>query len=212
MKEVTIILYHADWCGACKQFLPTWKKFKELCDNIKDEVKKKYDTKISCKEYEDTQNKEKIESEGIQFFPTLKVEYDDKPTIEIKRDIRSILESLFDLDSMNEDEKENLYGEFDKWEKIITENVNNTKFFNSVKKFAEDLGINTDGFEEDLNETYIQQGNKKQRSFGNLGGGGCNFKQNKINQNKINKVNSYAYYKYLKYKQKYKEAKRQKQN
>ena len=28
-KENIIILFHAEWCGACQRFKPTWEKFTE---------------------------------------------------------------------------------------------------------------------------------------------------------------------------------------
>ena len=34
-KNITISLYYAPWCGACKMYWPEWERLKKLCPNIK---------------------------------------------------------------------------------------------------------------------------------------------------------------------------------
>jgi thiol-disulfide isomerase/thioredoxin len=57
----SITLYHADWCGHCQNFKPTWKK-------IKDWAK---DNSVRTYEYEDTKNNQEVKNAGITGFPTI---------------------------------------------------------------------------------------------------------------------------------------------
>merc|ERR1711937_509509 len=34
-KGPGLVLYHATWCGHCKEMLPEWKKLEERCENNK---------------------------------------------------------------------------------------------------------------------------------------------------------------------------------
>lgn len=35
--EINSTLYHADWCGYCKQFLPEWSKFSKQVETLSDD-------------------------------------------------------------------------------------------------------------------------------------------------------------------------------
>ena len=67
-NKVYVTLFHASWCGHCKDFLPTW-----------DEIKKTESTKKSFvfAEYESKEipdgDEGKINGNEIQGFPTLKI-------------------------------------------------------------------------------------------------------------------------------------------
>ena len=66
-KKNKIILFHAHWCGACRNFMPIWKK---VTDN--------YKNKIDVLEIEhSTFDNVKYETRDIQGFPTTRV-YDNK--------------------------------------------------------------------------------------------------------------------------------------
>ena len=81
LNNPSLILFHADWCGHCKQFMPTWDEFK---------------TRINSEEY----NIIKIESakplvqriRGLQGFPTIYYIHGDI-TLEYDgdRDLESLL-------------------------------------------------------------------------------------------------------------------------
>ena len=62
-----ISLFYADWCGHCRTFKPIW-------DALKKEFVK---NNVEYKEYEDSKNEEIIKKEGIDGFPTIKIENDN---------------------------------------------------------------------------------------------------------------------------------------
>lgn len=70
--NTTITLYHANWCGHCRRFLPVWEDLKRELDKIG----------IEHREYEEGQNPEMIKEANISGFPTLRInkgkEYDYK--------------------------------------------------------------------------------------------------------------------------------------
>ena len=61
MAEVKVILYRADWCGHCNDFLPTWNKLKTAFDMMD----------IKYEEYEEHANPKAIEDANIRGFPTI---------------------------------------------------------------------------------------------------------------------------------------------
>ena len=63
-----ITLYHANWCGHCKHFKPTWDSMKSFFDS----------NKIQHAEYEDSLNSKEIEAANINGFPTIKIVKDGK--------------------------------------------------------------------------------------------------------------------------------------
>jgi len=58
-----ITLYHANWCGHCKRFKPTW-------DALKDVFTK---NNVDYEEYEDSKNEDVIENAGVEGFPTIRI-------------------------------------------------------------------------------------------------------------------------------------------
>ena len=68
MSNTKITLYHADWCGHCKNFLPNWNALTKYFDshNIKHE------------DFEDSRDHDVVESAGIQGFPTIRISKNGK--------------------------------------------------------------------------------------------------------------------------------------
>lgn len=63
MSTTSISLYHADWCGHCTRFKPTW-------EALKPEFKKH---NITFNEYEHSKNSNEIREAGVTGFPTIKI-------------------------------------------------------------------------------------------------------------------------------------------
>lgn len=64
----SITLYHADWCGHCQRFKPTWEKVKSLID----ENNIKYPSnQIKYEEYEATKDDDIVRKKNIDGFPTI---------------------------------------------------------------------------------------------------------------------------------------------
>tara|TARA_Y100000589_G_scaffold327871_1_gene370667 strand:- start:297 stop:647 length:351 start_codon:yes stop_codon:yes gene_type:complete len=65
MTKVT--LYHANWCGHCKNFKPTWDGLKSFFQ----------ENNIEFAEYEDTANPKEIEDAKVEGFPTIRITKDN---------------------------------------------------------------------------------------------------------------------------------------
>jgi glutaredoxin len=61
-----ITLYHAEWCGHCKHFKPTW-------DALKNVFQK---NNIDFEEFEDGENEAIIQNAGVEGFPTIRITND----------------------------------------------------------------------------------------------------------------------------------------
>lgn len=62
MSYTKVILYHANWCGHCKTFMPEWENLKKKLDELK----------IKHEEYEADKNKDKIPKD-IEGYPTIRL-------------------------------------------------------------------------------------------------------------------------------------------
>lgn len=58
-----ITLYHANWCGHCKNFLPQWNALTKTLDKHN----------ISYEDFEDTRDQKIISDANIIGFPTIKI-------------------------------------------------------------------------------------------------------------------------------------------
>mmetsp|Transcript_15615 Transcript_15615/g.33927 ORF Transcript_15615/g.33927 Transcript_15615/m.33927 type:complete len:468 (-) Transcript_15615:287-1690(-) len=82
LKQFTFINFYADWCGHCRQFSPTWKKFEEAVRSPEFEAKDAdgqvasvHALKINCVDFEEACVQQKIKS-----FPNLRLyRRGDKP-------------------------------------------------------------------------------------------------------------------------------------
>jgi len=63
MSPVKITLYHANWCGHCKNFIPQWNALTKFFD----------EHNISYDDFEDKRNSNEIQEAGIQGFPTIRI-------------------------------------------------------------------------------------------------------------------------------------------
>lgn len=72
MRVINVTLYHADWCGHCKSFMPEWKKFVKHTGSSKNIVTKTIEDKMLENGPQPTINGVKIEG-----YPTIKIEIID---------------------------------------------------------------------------------------------------------------------------------------
>ena len=72
MTKVT--LFHANWCGHCKSFMPTWQALKKIFK----------ENNIEFAEYEDEKDEDAIKSNNIDGFPTIKIHKDGELASESK--------------------------------------------------------------------------------------------------------------------------------
>jgi thiol-disulfide isomerase/thioredoxin len=69
MSKVNVTLFHADWCGHCQSFKPTWKKLVSHYHNSNVNLK-------SVESNDPSYNKlAHINGEGVRGYPTIKLEY-----------------------------------------------------------------------------------------------------------------------------------------
>jgi len=89
MSQINVELYHADWCGHCKNFMPTWKK-------LSSDLNKR--TNIKCTDYEASRDENKMKEENIDGYPTIKIKVNDKKEeYEGKRDYETIHKHVINL-------------------------------------------------------------------------------------------------------------------
>jgi thiol-disulfide isomerase/thioredoxin len=60
LSENELMLFKAEWCGHCKNFLPTWEK-----------ISNDSNLKINFKTFDSEKNKNDIEKYNIEGFPTI---------------------------------------------------------------------------------------------------------------------------------------------
>ena len=63
MSKTKVTLYHANWCGHCKNFLPNWNALTKYFDSHN----------INYEDFEDQANSEVIQKAGIEGFPTIRI-------------------------------------------------------------------------------------------------------------------------------------------
>lgn len=78
--KCVLVLFHAEWCGHCKNFMPTWNEAKTSLQS----------SDVVLKDFEADTNKEVMKENQVSSFPTLKlfkkngevVEYEGERTLE----------------------------------------------------------------------------------------------------------------------------------
>ena len=62
-----VTLYHANWCGHCKNFMPQWNALTKTLEK----------NNISYEDFEDSRDSELINSANIVGFPTIRITKND---------------------------------------------------------------------------------------------------------------------------------------
>lgn len=100
MNDVTVTLYYANWCGHCVKFKPTWEELKLRVDNLNGskELEDKLISKITLKEYEDSEIKGNLElQKKVEGFPTIVITVANKDIkFEGERSIDNILKAVYE--------------------------------------------------------------------------------------------------------------------
>ena len=68
MSNTKVTLYHANWCGHCKNFMPTWNALKNVFGK----------NNIEHAEYESDANSKEVQKAGVQGFPTIRITQNNK--------------------------------------------------------------------------------------------------------------------------------------
>ena len=70
-KQKSMVLFYADWCGHCKQFMPEWDKISNEINEVQENVKL---IKVNCGDPQNNKTHKKImDTYSIQGYPTIKV-------------------------------------------------------------------------------------------------------------------------------------------
>lgn len=68
-SKKSMVLFHADWCGHCKKFMPTWDSLSSKWNESQDEVQF---IKVDCgNPKENPEHRAIMEKYGIQGYPTI---------------------------------------------------------------------------------------------------------------------------------------------
>jgi len=67
LNNNSIMLFKADWCPHCRNFMPEWKKLTNDISNV-----------INCITYDSEKNKEEIENYNIDGFPSIKIKIQEE--------------------------------------------------------------------------------------------------------------------------------------
>jgi thiol-disulfide isomerase/thioredoxin len=232
MSKARVELYYANWCGHCKNFKPTWEKFKNAVSD-----------KIKCKQYEESEYGDLMRRKGIHGFPTIRIivgnnveEYNGKRDYDTFYNyVMNKLDNQTNIinDKKNDDIKITLY--YAEWCGYCKEFK---PIWEQLKKAFDDNNIKHEEYESDMNKDIIERENirgfptikisgngetetyKGERSFEKL----FTLMMNKMNKsteeikNSIEKYmkqeggrkNKNFYEKYMKYKAKYLKLRKEK--
>ena len=77
-SKKSIVLFHADWCGHCKKFMPAWDKLSKKWNEKQDKVQF---VKVECGNAKENEaHKEIMKKYSIQGYPTIMVFENGTPT------------------------------------------------------------------------------------------------------------------------------------
>lgn len=192
-KEINVTLYHAGWCGYCREFIPKWKKFSSICQIFNEEIKKDYNIKLSCEEFKDETDNAVMKENNINGFPTVIIDVDKKKEhYSGNRTDKALLKTIlqFSDKNVNDKQKEESINRWSaKAESLLGENV--------ITEGGENGGDDEPKVHNLLVKTLTNLGLQKEQT------GGVKNASNHMTQE-----DSIAFYKYLKYKQKYIKSKK----
>jgi len=67
-NKVNVMLFHADWCGHCKEFMPVWKEFKDHIIKDKDDY-----SNVKALDFESGKDPKVMKKYNVKGFPTIKI-------------------------------------------------------------------------------------------------------------------------------------------
>jgi thiol-disulfide isomerase/thioredoxin len=95
--KIEATLFHANWCGHCKTFLPEWKKLSEKINNMGNKIN---NITINTNDFEDTKmdkSMARINGGNIRGFPTVKIVVEKKgKKVEYEYNGKRTADDLFD--------------------------------------------------------------------------------------------------------------------
>ncbi len=133
-NDYVISVFHADWCGHCKRFLPVFDK----ASRYKVINSKWVLAKIPCSKYGSL-----CDSFNINGYPTIKTFKKSKEVkISPPRDLEPFLEFLIKLSSsplinIENNDTQKFYKEYGTFSPLVEYNSKNEKFISCVKNLAE---------------------------------------------------------------------------
>lgn len=69
-RKAAIVLFHADWCGGCQQFMPIWKQVEHILGG---------QDFIEAISLEHASHKDEMSAQQIKAFPTIRLYIDGYP-------------------------------------------------------------------------------------------------------------------------------------
>lgn len=96
--QKSMVLFHADWCGHCKKFMPTWDELSSKWNESQNEMKF---IKVECgKSAENPEHAEIMKKYNIKGYPTILVFENGKSTEYNQGRDKSSIETFLKLDSL----------------------------------------------------------------------------------------------------------------
>lgn len=103
MTEIT--LYYANWCGHCKTFKPIWEKLTNIFEK----------NGIKYEAFEESENKDIIEKNGINSFPTIIIIKDGKKEEYAGQRTMEAILSYFGIQHIQEGGSKQYYKKYKKY-------------------------------------------------------------------------------------------------
>ena len=131
-NKYVISIFHADWCGHCKRFLPVFNEASKY--SIISKTWKLL--KIPCSKYPPL-----CDAFSIEGYPTIKIYKDSQEMkgISPPRDIENFLEFLIKISTdpiIRMDNKPEFYNNYGTFSPVVEYNKNNEEFISCIKKLA----------------------------------------------------------------------------